>query len=105
MPRVRRRALFAAPALLAATSARAEGFPPPPIRISSPFSPGGGTPPRARVVGPAVGRFLGQLIVVETRPGAAASLGAAVVAESPADGYTLLIDSLNHVVNPHLLRG
>jgi tripartite-type tricarboxylate transporter receptor subunit TctC len=105
MHRLHRRALLAAPALLAATGARAQGFPQRPIRIISPFTPGGGTDTTARVLAPGMGEFLGQPIIVENRPGAAASLGAAAVAESPADGHTLLIDSLNHVVNPHLLRG
>jgi tripartite-type tricarboxylate transporter receptor subunit TctC len=43
--------------------------------------------------------------VVENRPGAGGAIGAGYVAEQPADGYTLLVDSLGHVVNPHLLRG
>jgi tripartite-type tricarboxylate transporter receptor subunit TctC len=100
-----RRALLAAPALLAATAARAQGFPQRPVRIVAPFTPGGGTDTTARVLAPAMGEFLGQPVIVENRPGAAGSLGAGGVADSPADGYTLMIDALNHAVNPHLLRG
>ncbi|MFC7539167.1 tripartite tricarboxylate transporter substrate-binding protein [Siccirubricoccus deserti] len=92
MHRIHRRALLTAPALLAATGARAQGFPQRPVRIISPFTPGGGTDTTARVLAPGMGEFLGQPVIVENRPGAAASLGAAAVAESPADGHTLLID-------------
>lgn len=104
MSRLSRRALLAAPALLAAR-AWAQGFPQRPVRIISPFTPGGGTDTTARVLAPAMGEFLGQPVVVENRPGAAGSLGAGAVAESPADGHTLMVDALNHAVNPHLLHG
>src|SRR4051812_6720596 len=104
MLRLHRRALLAAPALLA-RPARSQGFPQRPIRIIAPFTPGGGTDTTARVLAPAMGEFLGQPVIVENRPGAAGSLGAGAVADSPADGHTLLIDALNHAVNPHMLRG
>ncbi|MFC7693270.1 tripartite tricarboxylate transporter substrate-binding protein [Paeniroseomonas aquatica] len=75
------------------------------MRIIAPFTPGGGTDTTARVLAPAMGAFLGQTVLVENRPGAAGSLGAGAVADSPADGHTLLIDALNHAVNPQLLHG
>ena len=85
--------------------ARAQAFPDRPIRIISPYPPGGGTDVTARLMAPHLTEFLGQPIVVENRGGAAGALGAAVVAEAPADGHTLLMDSLGHVVNPHILKG
>ncbi len=85
--------------------ARAQSFPDRPIRIISPYPPGGGTDTSARLMAPHMSEFLGQSIVIENRGGAAGALGAAVVAEAPGDGHTLLIDSLGHVVNPHILRG
>lgn len=76
-----------------------------PIRIVSPYTPGGGTDTTSRLLAPAMGEFLGQPIVVENRPGGGGSIGAAAVAEAPSDGHTLMVDALGHVVNPHLLRG
>ena len=107
MPLFTRRATLATLAGLAASPALGQGqpFPNRPIRIVAPFTPGGGTDTTARVLAPAMGAFLGQPVVVENRPGAAGALGAGAVADSAADGHTLLIDALNHVVNPHLLQG
>jgi tripartite-type tricarboxylate transporter receptor subunit TctC len=88
-----------------AAAPQAAGFPNRPIRIISPYPPGGGTDTTARLIGPPMSEFLGQPIVVENRPGAGGAIGAGHVAEQPPDGHTLLVDSLGHVVNPHLLRG
>lgn len=79
-------------------------FPSRPIRIVSPYTPGGGTYTTARLIAPVLQEVLGQPIVVENRAGAGGSIGAAVVAAAPPDGHTLLVDALGHVVNPHLLR-
>ncbi len=99
---MQRRALLAG--LAAPLVARAQGFPDRPIRIISPYPPGGGTDTSARLMAPHMTEFLGQPIVIENRGGAAGALGAAVVAEAAPDGHTLLVDSLGHVVNPHILR-
>jgi tripartite-type tricarboxylate transporter receptor subunit TctC len=103
-----RRALLAvAGAVLATSRARAQerSFPSQPVRIVSPYAPGGGTDTTARVIGPAMGEFMGQPILVENRGGAGGSIGAAEVARSAPDGHTVLVDALGHVVNPHVLRG
>ncbi len=102
MMHLTRRALLATPALVG--SARAQDFPTRPLRIISPYPPGGGTDTTARLVSPAMAEFLGQPIVVENRGGAAGSIGAAAVAASAPDGYTLLVDSIGQAANPHLLR-
>ena len=77
--------LFAlAPAHLAAQS-----HPTKPIRLIVPFTPGGSTDATARIVGEAMDAILGQAVVIENRPGAAATLGIDLVAKSKPDGYTL----------------
>ncbi len=103
MPATRRLALalLAAPAL-----ARAQGWAPSrPLRIVSPYPPGGGTDTTARLLAGPLQRILGQPIVVENRAGASGSIGAAEVARAAPDGHTVLVDAMAHVVNPSILRG
>lgn len=102
-----RRAALGALAIVAAPRlARAQAvFPTRPIRIISPYPPGGGTDTTARLLAPPLGRILGQPIVVENKAGASGSIGAAEVARAAPDGHTLLIDPMAHVVNPTLMRG
>ncbi|MEI6027857.1 MAG: tripartite tricarboxylate transporter substrate binding protein [Betaproteobacteria bacterium] len=73
-----------------------------PIKLVVPFTPGSGTDVMARVVAEKLGQALGQQVVVENKPGAGGTVGAAQVAKSAADGYTLLVHSSGHVVNPAL---
>ncbi len=82
-------ALLCAPGLAAA----ADSYPDHAIRLIVPFAAGGGTDIMARIVAQDVGKELGQTIVVENRPGAGGNIGAAFVAQSKPDGYTLLIGS------------
>lgn len=104
MPRLTRRtallALLAAPAL-----AHAQGFPSRPVRLVVPYPPGGGADTAARLIAEPMAAMLGQPVVVENRGGAGGSIGAGVVAQSPADGHTILLDAGAHVVNPAILRG
>lgn len=105
--RLGRRAAAAGLLALAVGLARAQErpFPGGPVRIVSPYAPGGGTDTTARAIGPAMGEFLGTSILVENRGGAGGSIGAAEVARAAPDGQTVLVDALGHVVNPFLLRG
>ena len=74
-----------------------------PVRIVVPFAPGGGTDLIARTLGLGMSQALGQTVIVENKPGAGTVIGTDLVAKSPADGYTLVIATLAHAVNPSLL--
>ena len=87
------RMLLAAAVVAAATPAMGQAYPNKPVRIVVPFPPGGGTDVLARLLQPALARIWGQPVVVENKPGASGTIGAAAVADSPADGYTLLMSS------------
>lgn len=91
--------LFAA-ALLAASASAQSNWPTKPIRIIVPFTAGSVTDIVARTVGEAMSRNLGQTVIVENKPGAGGTIGAAYVAKSEPDGYTLLVHSSGHALNP-----
>lgn len=78
-------------ALAAASGAYAQAYPNKPIRIVVPFPPGGTSDILARLIGNEVSQRIGQQVLVDNRPGASGSIGAGIVAKSPADGYTLLL--------------
>lgn len=90
-------AVFIAPA-----AAQAQTYPARPVHIIVPFSPGSATDIVARAIGDKLAASLGQAVVVDNRPGAGGTIGAATVAAAAPDGYTLLITSSGHTVNPHL---
>jgi len=103
LPRRPLLALMAASALaLAGGSALAQAWPARPITFIVPFTAGSGTDIIARTLAEQLTPVLGQQIVVENRPGAGGTIGAAQVARAEADGYTFLIHSSAHVVNPAL---
>ena len=92
-------------ALLAGAPAVAQTAPYPskPIRLIVGFAPGGAADYVSRTVGEALGKALGQTIVIENKAGAGSSIAADLVAKSPPDGYTLLIASPSSIsVNPAL---
>ena len=81
-------------ATLASPAARAQGaWPTRPIRIVVPFPPGGSNDVVARPLAERLGHALGQPVVIENRAGAGGAIGATAVAQSPADGYTLMVSS------------
>jgi len=90
--------LFAS--VLLAASAMAQDYPIKPIKFVVPFTPGSGTDIIARTVGDAMSKSLGQPIVIDNKPGAGGTIGAAQVAKSDPDGYTILIHSSGHALNP-----
>jgi tripartite-type tricarboxylate transporter receptor subunit TctC len=69
----------------------ADGFPSKPVKIIVPFAPGGATDITARVLGEKLQAKWGQPVVIENRPGAGGNIGAHIVAQSPPDGYTLVL--------------
>jgi tripartite-type tricarboxylate transporter receptor subunit TctC len=83
--------LALSPATLAVSCAEAAGFPEKPITIVVPFPAGSTSDTIPRLVGPLISKSLGVPVVVENRGGANGSIGAARVASSAADGYTLLL--------------
>jgi tripartite-type tricarboxylate transporter receptor subunit TctC len=77
-------------------AAQAQDYPSRPIKIVAGFPPGGGVDTVARLIGQGMSGELGQPIVVENKPGAAGTIGAAQVAKSDPDGYTLLVTPGGH---------
>jgi len=80
----------------------AQEYPAKAIRVVVPFPPGGGTDFMGRVVMQKVGENLGTTVVIDNRGGAGSSIGTEIVARSPADGYTVLIISGAHAINPSI---
>ena len=80
--------------------AQSAGWPNKPIRAIVPFTAGSTTDIIARAITDRVGASLGQPIIVENRAGAGGTIGAAAVAQAAPDGYTILIHSSSHTVNP-----
>jgi tripartite-type tricarboxylate transporter receptor subunit TctC len=92
---------LSAMAALAATPVRAE-YPDKIIKIVVPFSSGGGTDIIARTLAQEISSDLGKPVIIENKPGAGTVIGTQVVATSAPDGYTLLLASFAHAVNPSL---
>jgi tripartite-type tricarboxylate transporter receptor subunit TctC len=85
--------------LLPAASHAQTAYPDKPIHFIVPFTAGSGTDIVARTVSEVMSRSLKQPIVIENRPGAGGTIGAAQVAKSAPDGYTILVPSGGHVAN------
>ena len=79
-------------------------YPTRPVRMVVPWPAGGGADTVGRVIAQDLSAALGQQIVVDNRPGAAAIIGTEVVARAQPDGYTLLLATVTTGVNPHLHR-
>ena len=83
---------------LAADVAMAQAWPAKPISLVVPFPPGGTTDVLARALAEKLSQSLGQTVIVESKPGAGATLGADMVAKSKPDGYTLLMGAVHHTI-------
>jgi tripartite-type tricarboxylate transporter receptor subunit TctC len=88
-------------ALIGAPAAWAQGgkYPERPIRLISPFPPGGTVDVNARILAPAVTKSIGQQVVVDNRAGASGIIGTAEAARAKPDGYTLVINTTPMVTN------
>jgi tripartite-type tricarboxylate transporter receptor subunit TctC len=93
-----------AAALLAAAGAAAQQYPVKPVRMIVPFAPGGNVDIIGRVYAPKFSEFLGQQVIIDNRGGAGGSIGTELAAKSPPDGYTLLMVSASHTINPAMAK-
>ena len=85
-------------AAMTATGAMAQAWPNRPITLIVPFAAGGTTDVLARALGERLQQSLGQPVVIESKPGAGATIGADFVAKAKPDGYTLLVGAVHHTI-------
>jgi tripartite-type tricarboxylate transporter receptor subunit TctC len=99
------RATLAACLVIAGTGlAMAQEYPARPVRLIIPFPPGGSNDVVGRLIATKLGDRLGKQVVVDNRSGAGGVIGTEVASKSPPDGYTLLVISMAHAVNPWLYK-
>lgn len=84
--------------------AAAQAYPSKPVRLVVPYPPGGGLDLFARPLAQKVTELVGQPVVVENKPGASGVVGAAHVAQQPADGYTLLLAPAAQYLQPFVSK-
>jgi tripartite-type tricarboxylate transporter receptor subunit TctC len=101
---VRTMLVFSMTGVLMTAPATAQEFPSKPVRIISPFAPGGATDTLGRALSTPLSRALGQNVIVENRPGGNTVIGTEVAARAPADGHTLLVISPSYTVNPFVRK-
>jgi tripartite-type tricarboxylate transporter receptor subunit TctC len=70
------------------------------MKLIVPYPPGGGTDVIARIVQEPLAKELGQQVIIDNRGGAGGSIGSALAAQSPSDGYTVLFTLSSHTINP-----
>jgi len=97
-------AIFGSLSVQAAHPVGEDEYPSRPIKIVVTFPPGGGTDLLARKLGERLTERIGQTVIIENRPGASGNIGARAVADSPADGYTLLMVNSTFAVNPAVFK-
>jgi tripartite-type tricarboxylate transporter receptor subunit TctC len=98
-----KRILSVLAATLVAGGALAQSaWPSKPVRMVVPFTAGSVTDIVARTIAESMGKGLGQPVVIENKPGAGGTIGAAQVAKSDPDGHTILVHSSGHALNPAL---
>src|SRR6266550_8324434 len=85
-----------------ASFASAQAWPTKPVKIIVPFTAGSATDILARTFGQKLSETWGQPVVIDNRPGAGGTIGTGIVANAPADGYTLLVHSAAYSVNPSM---
>ena len=88
--------------LVLAQTAPAQSYPSQPIRLIAPFPPGGSVDITARLIAEPLGAQLGTRIVIENRSGASGNIGMEAAARAPADGYTIVLNTIPLVTNQAL---
>ncbi len=97
--------IAAAVALIAANfAALAQNYPARTIRLVIPFAAGGNTDIIGRIFAPKMAEILGQQIIIDNRGGAGGAIGTEIVMRAPPDGYTLLMASAGHTINPSMIK-
>jgi tripartite-type tricarboxylate transporter receptor subunit TctC len=106
MTTIHRTMVLAVAALLFAvtSAARADDYPSKPVRVVIPFAPGGINDVVGRLIATHLSERLGKRFIPENRTGAGGVVGSEIVAQSPPDGYTLLIVSIANAVHPSLYK-
>jgi tripartite-type tricarboxylate transporter receptor subunit TctC len=89
---------------LAASSVWAQSYPTKPVRMVIPFAPGGNTDIIGRIFVPKMSQILGQQIIVDNRGGAGGTIGTDFAARQAPDGYTLIMVSAGHTINPAMIK-
>ena len=100
--KARLRSVFSLLLMAAATMAAAQDYPNRPIRLVVPQPPGGPTDIVSRILAQKMSERMGQPINVDNRAGAGSNIGTEIVAKAPRDGYTLVVATVQHIVNPFL---
>jgi tripartite-type tricarboxylate transporter receptor subunit TctC len=96
--------VLACAALACAPAVHAQQYPTKPVRIVVGYPPGGAVDALGRIVGQQLSQAFGQQFIVENRGGASGIIGADVITKSPPDGYSLIVLSGAHAVNPSLYK-
>ncbi|HYH42908.1 MAG TPA: tripartite tricarboxylate transporter substrate-binding protein, partial [Burkholderiales bacterium] len=86
-------------AIFAGVALAQTAYPNRPIRVLTPFAPGGGSDILARLIGPQITEVFGQSVIVDNRPGGGGTLGAGLAARAEPDGYTLILVSGTYGAN------
>ena len=96
------RTLIGAALAVASLHGIAQPYPSRPVRMLIPFTPGGGADISGRLIGRALTERLGVQFVIDNRPGASTMIATDIVAKAPRDGYTLLMSTGTHTINPSI---
>ena len=98
------RGFLAAVLAFGAMGVGAQGFPARPVRLVIPFAPGGGAELQSRIVAQKLTELWGRPVVIDNKPGAGTTIGAAFVAKAEPDGYTIYSAYPSHVISAHVYR-
>ena len=98
------RALLILATALPLTQTYAQQYPTRPVRVVVPLTPASGADIAARIVGRQLQDMWKQTVVIDNRPGAGGQIGTQIVVRAAPDGYTLLVQSSSHTVNPAIYR-